>query len=116
MLVRSLTFHIYGVHLWLQDDKIPPTFNNKVVIDLWKTGVRGKVKEFVKIFNQEGLSKSKINVDPQNKSSRWKGTGNSKPEKDANFSKIAPDGKIHKSTEHEKKSFPDTPIMVLNLL
>ncbi|KAL9446055.1 hypothetical protein AB3S75_013851 [Citrus x aurantiifolia] len=80
--------------------------------DLWKTGVRGKVKEFVKIFNQEGLSKSKINVDPQSKSSRWKGTGNSKPEKDANFSKIAPDGKIHKSTEHEKKSFPDTPIMV----
>lgn len=85
--------------------------------DPGKTRGKGKVKEFVKIFNEEVLSKSKIGIDPQSQSSRWRNTDNSKAEKEgkASFSKIGTAEKIHVSSGHEKKPYADAPIMVLNL-
>ncbi|KAK9271121.1 hypothetical protein L1049_026710 [Liquidambar formosana] len=42
--------------------------------NLEKSKVKGKVKEFVKIFNQEAPSKPTINNVTQSRSSKWKGT------------------------------------------
>ncbi|XAR61790.1 hypothetical protein NMG60_11016308 [Bertholletia excelsa] len=40
--------------------------------ELIKNGVKGKVKEFVKIFNQEATSQARIDVEPRSHSSRWR--------------------------------------------
>ncbi|KAL2459079.1 J domain-containing protein required for chloroplast accumulation response 1 [Forsythia ovata] len=41
---------------------------------LGRGGVKGKVKEFVKIFNQDTSSRSKVDPETPKQSSRWKGT------------------------------------------
>ncbi|KDP38475.1 hypothetical protein JCGZ_04400 [Jatropha curcas] len=46
---------------------------------------RGKVKEFVKIFNQEASNKPKFNEDSQIQSSGWKERGKFKPHDDADI-------------------------------
>ncbi|KAK4859776.1 hypothetical protein QYF36_011561 [Acer negundo] len=76
-------------------------------VDSGKTRVRGKVKEFVKIFNQEAFSKPKIKVDSQSQSSRLKEMETSKPEKEAKFSKIGTDKKTHMPNKHDNKSLSD---------
>ncbi|KAH7567297.1 hypothetical protein JRO89_XS07G0046400 [Xanthoceras sorbifolium] len=78
--------------------------------DSGKTRVKGKVKEFVKIFNQEALSKPKI--DSQSQSFRWKEKDTSKPEKEAKFSKIGTDTKTHLSDRHDEKSLSDAAFVV----
>ncbi|KAL6995654.1 molecular chaperone, variant 2 [Sarracenia purpurea var. burkii] len=43
--------------------------------NLGRNRVKGKVKDFVKIFNQEAPSKPKIDIETQIHSSQWKSTG-----------------------------------------
>ncbi|KAJ9186613.1 hypothetical protein P3X46_002162 [Hevea brasiliensis] len=50
---------------------------------LAKNQGKGKVREFVKIFNQEASNKPKFNVGSQTRSSRWKERGKFKTEDDA---------------------------------
>ncbi|XP_059637414.1 J domain-containing protein required for chloroplast accumulation response 1 isoform X2 [Cornus florida] len=76
-----------------------------------KNGVKGKVKEFVKIFNQEASSKSKINVDTR-QSSRWKGMGTYRADNEANVHKIGTDGKKHMLDETKIRTLRDAPVMV----
>ncbi|KAK2660489.1 hypothetical protein Ddye_007022 [Dipteronia dyeriana] len=77
-----------------------------------KTRVKGRVKEFVKIFNQDAFSKPKISVDSPSQSSRLKGIGTSNPEKEAKFSKIGTDTKTHMPNRHDKKSLSDASVVV----
>ncbi|KAK0576911.1 hypothetical protein LWI29_025252 [Acer saccharum] len=81
-------------------------------VDSGKTRVTGKVKEFVKIFNQEAFSKPKRNVDSKSQSSRWKEMETSKPEKEAKFSKIGTDKKTHMPNKHDNKSLSDASVAV----
>ncbi|CAI9777820.1 unnamed protein product [Fraxinus pennsylvanica] len=50
-----------------------------------RSGVKGKVKEFVKIFNQEASSRSKVDPETPNQSSRWKGVGITQQEIEVNL-------------------------------
>ncbi|TXG52267.1 hypothetical protein EZV62_021436 [Acer yangbiense] len=81
-------------------------------VDSGKTRVTGKVKEFVKIFNQEAFSKPKRNVDSKSQSSRWKEMETSKPEKEAKFSKTGTDKKTHMPNKHDNKSLSDASVAV----
>lgn len=58
-----------------------------------KGRVKGKVKDFVKIFNQEAPPKTKINVVSRSKSSRWKATGTNEGNRE-----VSPDG----ATDYKK--------------
>ncbi|KAJ0024920.1 hypothetical protein Pint_08918 [Pistacia integerrima] len=80
--------------------------------DPGKIRVKGKVKEFVKIFNQESLAKPETSVASPSQSSSWKAIGIAKARKEVNFSKTGTDEKIHRLNGHTKKSMPGAPIMV----
>ncbi|XP_015575635.1 J domain-containing protein required for chloroplast accumulation response 1 isoform X1 [Ricinus communis] len=65
---------------------------------LTKNRGRQKVKEFVKIFNQEASGKPTFNSDsqsPQSQSSRWKERGKFKPEEDPSVAPTKLDDKVH---------------------
>uniref|UniRef100_A0A5B6ZT62 J domain-containing protein required for chloroplast accumulation response 1 n=1 Tax=Davidia involucrata TaxID=16924 RepID=A0A5B6ZT62_DAVIN len=59
-----------------------------------RNGVKGKVKEFVKIFNQGASSKPKMNADIPSQSSRWKGKGIYGADNEASVSTTGMDGKM----------------------
>ncbi|KAK3231570.1 hypothetical protein Dsin_003451 [Dipteronia sinensis] len=80
--------------------------------DSGKTRVKGKVKEFVKIFSHDAFSKPKINVGSQSQSSRWKEMGTSNPEKEAKISKIGTDTKTHMPNRHDKRPLSDASVAV----
>lgn len=79
--------------------------------DPGKIRVKGKVKEFVKIFNQESLAKPETTVKCPSQSSRWK-EGTAKADKEVSLKKTGTDEKIHRPNGHTKKSMPGAPVMV----
>lgn len=79
-----------------------------------KNRIRGKVKEFVKIFNQEASNKPKVNVDSQNRSSRWKERGKSKTEDYASVTSTKVNEKMHLPNVKNKNT-PVASIVVLSL-
>ncbi|KAM7279493.1 hypothetical protein ACFE04_006627 [Oxalis oulophora] len=77
-----------------------------------------KVKEFIKIFNQEAPSKLKVGVDPQNQNSRSKERVTSKAKSEVKASSDETiKGKLA-SKEHKMESTPDfsSPVVVFNIL
>ncbi|KAG9150396.1 hypothetical protein Leryth_014577 [Lithospermum erythrorhizon] len=53
---------------------------------LHKTGVKGKVRDFVKIFRQETAERSKVSSNNQSQSSRWTGRENYRVDNEVKFS------------------------------
>ncbi|KAF8406399.1 hypothetical protein HHK36_008486 [Tetracentron sinense] len=78
--------------------------------------LKGKVKEFVKIFNQEVPSKTLSNVAIRSQSSRWKDMGACKAEGEASVCATKADGKEQMTSVNKKKTVTDAPIMVDKLL
>ncbi|XVF36141.1 hypothetical protein REPUB_Repub19eG0033000 [Reevesia pubescens] len=79
----------------------------------WDNGkgrVRGKVKEFIKIFSQDPSSKPRTdNVLSESCSSRWKERDTVKPDNEPSISMTDRDDKIHMPKIQKKKS-PDIPV------
>ncbi|XP_057974595.1 J domain-containing protein required for chloroplast accumulation response 1 isoform X2 [Malania oleifera] len=73
--------------------------------------LKGKVGDFVKIFNQEASSKSKINFDSHSHSFRWKNRDNFGAEKEKSFSSSGFDEKKQNQSACQKKPLPDTSIV-----
>lgn len=84
--------------------------------DSGKTRVRGRVKEFVKIFNQEALPKPKGGVDARTPSNKWKEKATSKPEEEAKFNKRGTDMKTQIPIRQYRNPVPDASIMVLLIM
>ena len=80
---------------------------------LGRNGAKGKVKEFVKIFNQEASSKPLTNSEPRSQSSRWKNTGPFRAEKGANVCATETEEQMHVDNTNRNKMVPDASIMVL---
>lgn len=64
---RTKVTHMNELH---SPDSQKPTEDNPE-----KNGATGKVKDFVKIFNQEAVLKPKIHDETRSQSSRWKSKG-----------------------------------------
>lgn len=84
-----------------------------------RSGVKGKVKEFVKIFNQEASSRSKVDPETPNQSSRWKGIGITQQEIEVNLNeaklnnvnKKTPTNRSNHFSTAQKDSIPsDDPV------
>ncbi|XVE56011.1 hypothetical protein DITRI_Ditri03aG0202800 [Diplodiscus trichospermus] len=80
----------------------------------WDNGkgrVRGRVKEFIKIFNQDASSKPrKDTVLPESYSSTWSERDTIKPENESRISITERDEKIRMPNMQNKKSFSDVPV------
>lgn len=80
---------------------------------LGRNRVKGKVKEFVKIFDQEASAKPITNSEPHSQSSRWKSTSSFGAEKRANVSATETVEQMHMENTNRKKMVPDAFIMVV---
>ncbi|KAA8537658.1 hypothetical protein F0562_027266 [Nyssa sinensis] len=78
---------------------------------LGRSRVKGKVKEFVKIFNQEVSSKPKMSADIRSQSSRWKGKGTYGADNEASVSTTGMDGKMPVPNVNKLKTLRDASIM-----
>ncbi|XWS21087.1 hypothetical protein CRYUN_Cryun30bG0025200 [Craigia yunnanensis] len=79
----------------------------------WDNGkgrVRGKMKEFVKIFNQDASSKPRADTVSEKHSSRRKERHTVKPENEPSTNITERDKKIHMPDMQTKKSSPDVPV------
>ncbi|KAF8405182.1 hypothetical protein HHK36_010082 [Tetracentron sinense] len=74
--------------------------------------VKGKVKEFIKIFNQEVPSKPKTNVFTRSRSFRWKERGACKAENEACVYETRAVEKEKMTNVNKKKTLTVAPIMV----
>ncbi|XP_022768916.1 J domain-containing protein required for chloroplast accumulation response 1-like isoform X2 [Durio zibethinus] len=74
--------------------------------DNGKERVRGKVKEFIKIFNQDASPKPRVDTVSGSHSSRWKERYTVKPETEPSISMTERDEKIHISNMQKKKISP----------
>ena len=81
----------------------------------WDNGkgrVRGKVKEFIKIFNQDASSKHRTDtVLSESHRSKWRERDTIKPENESSISMTERDGKIYLPNMQKKKSSPDVPVV-----
>ncbi|KAJ9166117.1 hypothetical protein P3X46_020908 [Hevea brasiliensis] len=77
---------------------------------LAKNRIRGKVKEFVKIFNQEASNKPQFNVDSQTQSSRWNERVKFKTEDDASVNSTKVYEEVHLPYVN-KNNTPDASIV-----
>lgn len=76
----------------------------------WDNGkgrVKGKVKEFINIFNQDASSTLRADTVSERHSSRWKEKHTFKPENEPSISMTGRDEKIHMPKMQTKKSSPD---------
>lgn len=80
--------------------------------NLRRTGPKGKVKEFVSIFNHETSSKSKITVDSRSQSSKWKAKSTSGPDYEESVSTSRVDKEMHLPNLTQPR---DASILVFNL-
>jgi hypothetical protein len=88
-----------------QDSPIHPAGDN-----LGRNRVKGKVKEFVKIFSQEASPKPKEDIGSRSQSSRWKKRGNYREGDEVSVSAAGLDEKIPKA--HVNNTIPEASIMV----
>lgn len=80
---------------------------------LGNNGIKGKVKEFVKIFNQETSSKPIIKNETQSQSFRWKGTRKSRSENtEGGFCSVDTDETKRMPNASKKKGFADASVKV----
>ncbi|KAM4121922.1 hypothetical protein ACB094_01G043000 [Castanea mollissima] len=89
----------------LQDSPVYPGGN------LGRNRVKGKVKEFVKMFNQEAPSKPNDNIDSRSQSSRWrkKGSYGARNEVSVSSTKTGLEEKIPRA--HVNNTVPEASIM-----
>lgn len=80
---------------------------------LGRNEVKGKVREFVKIFNQEVPPKLITNSEPRSQSSRWKNPDSFRAEKGANVGATETDEQMHVDNTNRQKMVLDAFIMVL---
>ncbi|XP_028085607.1 J domain-containing protein required for chloroplast accumulation response 1-like isoform X2 [Camellia sinensis] len=78
--------------------------------NIGRNGLGGKVKEFVKIFNQEGTSKPKIDTETR----RWRGTGTDTcgADNEGSANTTQTNGKKHVHNANKVKTPPNASIMV----
>ncbi|KAL7207765.1 hypothetical protein ACSBR1_029668 [Camellia fascicularis] len=78
--------------------------------NIGRNGLGGKVKEFVKIFNQEGTSKPKIDTETR----RWRGTGTDTcgADNEGSANTTQTNGKKHVHNVNKVKTPPNASIMV----
>lgn len=79
-----------------------------------KSKVRGKVKEFVRMFNQDSSSKPTIDNASKNQSSRWKETGTVKADNKVNIGMSETVEKMRMPSRRKEKSLQDFSVIVLN--
>ncbi|XP_073123039.1 J domain-containing protein required for chloroplast accumulation response 1-like isoform X2 [Henckelia pumila] len=77
--------------------------------NLGRSGAKGKVKEFVQIFNHEADSRPKPDIPTRSYSNRWKGAGNDQKENEVNVNEPKVKEKVE-SNDVEKK--PDISLKV----
>ncbi|GKV29874.1 hypothetical protein SLEP1_g38754 [Rubroshorea leprosula] len=80
--------------------------------NLGKSKVRGKVKEFVRMFNQDSSSKPTIDNASKNQSSRWKETGTVKADNKVNIGMSERVKKMQMPSVRKETSSPDVSVMV----
>ncbi|KAK8513918.1 hypothetical protein V6N13_005105 [Hibiscus sabdariffa] len=79
--------------------------------DNGKGGVRGKVKDFIKIFNQDASPKPKPDTVHESHSSRWPGRQTIKPEYEPSDGMTERELKFHMPDVQEQKSSPQVTIL-----
>ncbi|GLT58060.1 hypothetical protein SLA2020_309850 [Shorea laevis] len=77
-----------------------------------KSKVRGKVKEFVRMFNQDSSSKPTIDHASKNQSSRCKETGTIKADNKVNIGMSETVEKMQMPSMRKEKSLPDVSVVV----
>lgn len=77
-----------------------------------RSGVRGKVKDFVKIFNQETSSKTKSIADSQNQSCSWEGKVSGAKVNEASISTNEMETEVHLPNVNK---IPDVSFVVSSL-
>lgn len=87
-----------------QDSPIHPGDN------LGRNRVKGKVKEFVKIFSQEASPKPKEDIGSRSQSSKWKKRGNYREGNEVSVNAAGLDEKIPRP--HVNNTIPEASIMV----
>ena len=87
--------------------------NRKSGDNLGRKGAKGKVKEFVKIFNQDAGSKPKIYIGTQSKSARWRRTGPFGGDKEPRANTTHSYEKNHFHSVDKMKKPPNASTMVL---
>lgn len=80
--------------------------------NLGRNRVKGKVKEFVKMFNQEAPPKPIDNIDSQSQSSRWKKKDSYGARNEVSFSSTKTGLEEKIPTVHVSNTVPEASIMV----
>ncbi|XP_052201489.1 J domain-containing protein required for chloroplast accumulation response 1 isoform X2 [Diospyros lotus] len=78
--------------------------------NLGRNGVRGKVKEFVKIFNQQNISKPNVDAETRSQSCRWKSTVKFGAE---SVNRSQTNGKSHNQSVNKMKGPPNASVKVV---
>ncbi|XP_057469998.1 J domain-containing protein required for chloroplast accumulation response 1 [Actinidia eriantha] len=86
--------------------------NRKSGDNLGRKGAKGKVKEFVKIFNQDAGSKPKISIETRSKSTRWRRTGPFGEDKEPSANTTHTYEKNHFHSVDKMKKTPNASTMV----
>lgn len=80
--------------------------------NLGRNGAEGKVKEFVKIFNQEATSQPKNDIKTRSQSSRWRSTSSFGADNEGSANITQKNGKNHFHTMNKTKTPPNASFKV----
>lgn len=85
-------------------------------VNLGKHGAKGKVKDFVMIFNQESVLKPKTDADTQSRSSRWKSKGTFPADDEESATSTKTNETNHVPIVNNMKTPQNVPVMVDEIL